>query len=1174
MVSTINTLLRQRAEEQPQQRGYTFLLDGEAQETHLTYQALNRQAQAIATLLQHMGAHGARALLIYPPGLDYIAAFFGCLYAGTIPVPIYPPDPLRLNRTLPRLRAIVADSQATIALTTENLLGVAALLFEQAPDLAALQWCATDTVAPNTEAASASAWRPPEITPESLAFLQYTSGSTGQPKGVMLSHANLLHNLALIHNGFAVTPISRGVIWLPPYHDMGLIGGILQPLYGGFPVVLLSPLDFLKRPLRWLQAITRYRATISGGPNFAYDLCVRKITPEQRATLDLSCWTIAFNGAEPIRPETIDRFASTFAPCSFRRSMFYPCYGLAEATLIVTGGGAEELPVVRHFNTTALERGQAEPVAPDHPQAQPLVSSGRPLTDQQLLIVHPTDRTHCAPGQTGEVWVASPSVAQGYWRQPEVTAAAFQAALIDVELPGATASVKGFLRTGDLGFLLDGELFISGRLKDLIIIRGRNQHPQDIERTAEQRVPALRPGCSAAFAIDIAGEEQLVLVHEVERSTSELEPIAAAVRAAIAEQYELQAYCVCLLAAGSLPKTSSGKVQRHACRADFLDGSLEVVYRSILEHTTSSERADGLTRDALLRLEPPERYARLRDDLQILIAQVLRLEASGLASQQPLTAIGIDSLRAIELQRRLEDHLGLTLPVATFLDGHGIDQIAAQIIETLEDAPRVGPLDAMRPPLLMPTQHKALSAAQERLWFMDQLAPGRTAYSIPITVRLSGSLNIRALGKSLTAIVTRHESLRTTFQKIQSRPVPVIGPPTPPQLLHADLCALPNAKRATHRDTLIAEMTAQPFDLSSDALLRVALVYLATDEHVLVLTMHHIIADGWSIGLFLGELTLFYTAFITDEQPLLPPLPIQYTDFAHAQQQWFQAGGLNAQLAYWQRKLAGAPPILELPTDFPRPVASTLRGAHHFFLVESATHAALEAFSREQGATLYMTLLSAFLILLHSYTKRDDMIIGTDLANRHWAGTECLIGLFVNQLVLRIDLSANPSAQQVLRRVREVALDAYVHPDVPFDRLVEVLKPLRDPSRNPLFQVMFVLENAPLPPLELPGLRLELLEVDSGGAPFDLSLLISQTASGLKGDLRYSTDLFTATTIARMAGQFRLLLKAIVDQPEARLSELRQFLDGTEQRQQSAQAEALRVTRSEKFEQLKRRKSR
>jgi acyl-CoA synthetase (AMP-forming)/AMP-acid ligase II len=486
--------------------------------------------------------------------MDFIAAFFGCLCGGMIAVPSFPPHPGRRTRALARLESIVGNVSPAAILTTSETLPTIEHLFPAGASAPLI--LATDRLAPAEIDDGAERWTRPRITADSLAMLQYTSGSTGDPNGVMLSHANLLHNLEQIRVRFEHGPESRGVIWLPPYHDMGLIGGILQPLYAGFPVTLMSPLHFLQQPLRWLEAIARTRGTTSGGPNFAYELCLERVTAEQREGLDLSSWSVAFVGAEPVRPRTLERFADVFGPCGFRREAFYPCFGLAEATLMVTGGLKAEAPICKGG----------------------LVSAGTSIGGQEIVIVDPESGRRSPPREVGEIWVRGPSVAQGYWRHPELTERTFKAFLVET-------SEGPFLRTGDLGYLKDGELFVTGRLKDLIILCGQNHYPQDVEQTIEQSHVAIRSGGCAAFSVDREGTERLVVVVEVVRAfwrsgatagpQSELPSISQAIRRAVSANHDVWIAEVVLVKPASIPKTPSGKLQRHACRDAFLSGALQ-----------------------------------------------------------------------------------------------------------------------------------------------------------------------------------------------------------------------------------------------------------------------------------------------------------------------------------------------------------------------------------------------------------------------------------------------------------------------------------------------------------------------------------------------------------------------------------------------------------------------
>ncbi len=684
--TTLVDLLRQRAECQADDRAYTFLVDGESEEVHLTYAELDRQARVIGAWLQSQDLKGQRALLLYPPGLDFIATFFGCQYAEVVAVPAYPP---RMNRAPSRLQAIAADAGATVALTTAAVLDRVRPLIDQTSDLKGLRWLSTDGTAHGADQEYERRWQRPQIAGDTLAFLQYTSGSTGTPKGVMLSHSNLLHNSALIAYAFEHSRSSTGVFWLPSYHDMGLVGGILQPLYVGRPNILMSPVAFLQKPFRWLQAISRYRGTTSGGPNFAFDLCVRKITPNQRATLDLSSWTVAFSGAEPVRAETLEQFAETFAPCGFRPEAFYPCYGMAEATLLASGGYKTALPVVRWFDGKSLEADRVVPIAAGESGARALVGCGQTMPEQQMVIADPTQLTRMPAGQVGEVWVSGPSVAQGYWQRTDETEQTFRAYLQDTgEGP--------FLRTGDLGFTHDGELFVTGRLKDLVIVRGGNHYPQDIETTAAKSHPGVQAGWGAAFTVEEDSEQKLVIILEVERrQLAEAAEVIGAVRRDVAREHDLVVDSIVLVRAGSIPKTSSGKIQRRACRDAFLDRSLDVVAEWHRAGSDGPVAAASAPHRGQARLVPtsqdrslgeagephrPEvprgastsnssraaaRGQTLEATAEIVMDVVRSIgkdRAAGLELDSSIVELGLDSLERMEIVATLEDHFGGRLP--------------------------------------------------------------------------------------------------------------------------------------------------------------------------------------------------------------------------------------------------------------------------------------------------------------------------------------------------------------------------------------------------------------------------------------------------------------------------------------------------------------------------------
>ena len=564
--STLVELLRYRASTQPERIAYIFLRDGEIEEARLTYGELDQKARAIAAHLQSLEAKGERGLLLYPPGLDFISAFFGCLYAEVVAIPAYPP---RRNQNLFRLQAIIADSQARFTFTNAALFPTLENQWAKDSELAEMQWVVTDEIDHHLSAN----WQEPTLEKNTLAFLQYTSGSTGTPKGVMVSHHNLLINSAFIDHVWGHDQDSVMVTWLPTFHDMGLIYGVIQPLYKGFLCYMMAPANFVERPLRWLQALSDKKATHSAAPNFAYDLCVRKIPPEKRATLDLSHWRMTLNGSEPVRAEVLKKFAEAFQVSGFKATALCPGYGLAEATLVVTAVSYDSPSYFYPVQANALEKNKIVGATETDSNVQTLVGCGWTTIDTQIVIVNPETLKPCSPEIVGEIWVSGSTIAQGYWGKPQETQETFQAYLADT-------GAGPFLRTGDLGFIKDGELFVTGRLKEIILIRGRNNYPQDIEYTVQNSHPALRPSCGAAFTVEVKGEERLVVVQEVERTwlrKIDIDEVNRAIRKAVVQEYDLQVYAIALIRTGSLPKTSSGKIQRRGCRAKFLEGSLEIL---------------------------------------------------------------------------------------------------------------------------------------------------------------------------------------------------------------------------------------------------------------------------------------------------------------------------------------------------------------------------------------------------------------------------------------------------------------------------------------------------------------------------------------------------------------------------------------------------------------------
>lgn len=673
--SSIVEVLRWRATNQPHETGYVYLKEGRVPEQRVTYSDLDLSARRIALALRGPANPGDRALLFYPSGRDFLAAFFGCLYAGVVAIPLYPP---RANRSLSRLESIIKDSGARLALTqtarADQLTAHLGSLIS--PD--AITVVTTDAL----EMSSAQ-FDGPDPASGDVAYLQYTSGSTSVPKGVMVTHGGLAYNCAYMIDSYGLTAEDTSVTWLPHFHDMGLIEGLLDPLYLGTQVAVISPAQFAQRPLSWLKAISDLGASHSGAPNFAFDLCVSKIKPEQRDELDLSCWESAYCGAEPVRAATMDRFAEYFGPAGFRKSALYPCYGLAEATLMVSGSTRTHPPKVMPADAALLEQGVAVPASPGT-SSRAVVGCGHARGEMQVLIVDPHTLIECSDGTVGEIWVGGPTLPAGYWQNEQATDETFRSHTSDGRGP--------FMRTGDLGFLIDAELYIASRLKDLVIIRGANFYPQDIEWVVETAHPALRPGRGAAFSVEVGDQERLVIAQEIERShrrdgPNELQAVADAIRQVIAGEFDLEVYCVRLLDAGAAPMTSSGKIQRQACRDSFLSGDRsQVLWESRLAPSTGGSqpiRLLPLRRADLAGMHPGERRRALLGYLTQQVAAVLGISVDEIRPDQPLGSLGLDSLNGNELTSALEKALELKLSATMVWNYPTVEQISNHIAEQL-----------------------------------------------------------------------------------------------------------------------------------------------------------------------------------------------------------------------------------------------------------------------------------------------------------------------------------------------------------------------------------------------------------------------------------------------------------------------------------------------------------
>ncbi|MDF5727867.1 MAG: amino acid adenylation domain-containing protein [Rhizonema sp. PD38] len=977
--NTLVDLLRHRALHQPSRAAYTFLQNGNLEAGNLTFEQLDRRARAIAAYLQSLKAGGERALLLYPQGLEFIAAFFGCLYAGVIAIPAPPPDSTRLKRSLPRLQAIALDAGATLVLTTES---IQTQLVENTSHIICefpnVHWLCTKEVADS----KAQEWLQPEINRDTIAYLQYTSGSTSTPKGVMLSHGNLIHHAAYLQNALEYALNSVTVTWMPYFHDYGLVQGTIVPLYTNTPCYLMSPFAFIKRPFDWLEAISRYRGTHSQGPNFAYDQCLRRITPQQRTQLDLSSWQSAGIGAEPISPKVMQDFIQTFAPYGFRAEAFAPGYGLAEATLGVSTSRMGELPVFCTFDAASLQKNQVVEATKHHIQRRTIPGCGSLVGDTKVVIVNPEKLTQCAPDEVGEIWVSDPSVALGYWQRFEETEKTFRAQLQD-------AGEETFLRTGDLGFILDGELFVTGRIKDLIIILGRNYYPQDIELTVERSHKALRFNGGAAFSVEVNGEERLVVVQEIERDQLEnldVSEVVEAIHQAVAEEHELKVYAVVLIKSGSLPKTSSGKIQRHACRNAFLSGTLNVV---------------GWTQNSSNQAEFLHPRTPTEEKIAQIWAECLGLLRVGINDN--FFTLGGNSLLATQIISRLREAYSLEIALGTLFESPTVAQLARTITQLRTSNDKNSSTITL--PTIVPTPEKKyqpfpLTDIQQAYWLGRNQNFDLGNISTHVYIELDcDDLNLPQLNQAWQKLVEHHDMLRAVVLASGEQQILEKVPPYSIEVL--DLrCQLPS-DISEQLEAIRLQMSHEVLPAEQWPLFKIRATRLDEKLTRLHLSFDAIIADAWSM-ILLGQQ---WQQLYENPSTYLPPLEISFRDYVLTELLLKDTPQYQKTQEYWFNR--NLPPAPELPFALHPSSVTKPEFKCHSARLEVQEWQQLKQRATKANLTHSAVLLAAFADVLNYWSKSPNFTINLTLFNRFNFHPQVnqLVGDFTSLTLLEVDHS-------------------------------------------------------------------------------------------------------------------------------------------------------------------------
>ncbi|MBD2520503.1 amino acid adenylation domain-containing protein, partial [Nostoc sp. FACHB-973] len=1019
----------------------------------LTYQELNSRANQLAHYLRSLGV-GADVLvgICVERSIDMLVGLLGILKAGGAYVPLDPEYPTE------RLSFMLEDTQLSVLLTQEKLVN-------KLPDCTACVIC-LDT---NSNLINQQTQNNPKtsIKAQDLAYVMYTSGSTGQPKGVSIVHQSVVR---LVKQTDYVTFSAKEVFLqvAPISFDAATfeIWGCL--LNSGKLVIFPANTPSIDE---LAQVIEQYLVTTLWLTAGLFHLMVDEKIDALKPLRQLLA------GGDILSVSHVQKFRQTVENCQLING-----YGPTENTTFTC---CYQIP-------TSLSPDASVPI-------------GRPIANTQVYILD-QNLQPVPVGVPGELHIGGAGLARGYLNRPELTQEKF--------IPNPFVGGRGageqrgrgeerLYKTGDLArYLPDGNIEYLGRIDNQVKIRGFRIELGEIEAVLSQHEDVQV--CCVIARVDTTGDKRLVAyIVPQPQQTPKVTELRSFLKSKLPE-YMVPAFIVFL---ESLPLTANGKIDRRALPAP--EASSESTEKYVAPRTA------------------------IEEILALIWTQVLKVERVGIHDN--FFTLGGHSLLATQLISRVRTSLKVELPLRSLFAAPTIAQLS-QNIQQLQQQD----LELSAPPILPRVENTELplSFAQQRLWFLDQFEPNSSFYNIPAALRLVGTLSFAALEQSLKEIIQRHETLRTNFITVDGKATQIIQTQSNWKVTVVELKDLSTNSPEIALQQLAQQQALQSFDLASETLIRATLVVLSPTEHVLIVCMHHVVSDGWSMGVFVEELRSLYNAYSIGQPSPLLPLPIQYADFAIWQRGWLQGEVLQKQLNYWQEQLASAPTFLPLPTDRPRPPVQTYHGASVKFALSVELTQKLTQLSQQQGVTLFMTLLAAFDTLLYRYTGQTDILVGTPIANRDRSEIEGLIGFFVNTLVMRTDVSGDPSFEELLPQIREMTLGAYAHQDLPFEMLVEALQPERDLSHTPLFQVMFVLQNAPMSQVELSGLTISHLPIESATAKFDITLAMENTPTGLVGAWEYNTDLFDSSTIERMTGHFVTMLSAIVANPKDRISQL------------------------------------
>ncbi|MBQ4862217.1 amino acid adenylation domain-containing protein [Pseudoalteromonas sp. MMG013] len=1092
----------------PSTLAYEFVKDN-GQVELLNYAQLNNNIKNIAQFLSERTQKGDRVVLMFQPGLEFIQAFFACLYVGLVAVPVYPPSGRKEDWM--KLSTIAKDSGASM------------FVLDKHNQEQANKWLSEESWFVNRnfdiDEGLRTDWVDVQAVQSSLnelAFLQYTSGSTGDPKGVMVSHGNLLANQQFIKEKFAHDSSTTVAGWLPQYHDMGLIGNILQPIYLGTSAVLMSPAAFLQNPIRWLELISSRKISTSGGPNFAYQVCAERITEQQKQSLDLSSWKVAFNGAEPINPKTLALFSEAFAECGFSPRAFYPCYGLAESTLLTTGGEASALPIEVTVCVNALKNNQAVEVSSDSPDAVTVVGCGS-ILDSEACVVNYQTQQLCTEGSVGEIWLRGDSTTLGYWNRSELNEQAYNAKLAE--------SSEAYMRTGDLGFVLRGQLFITGRLKDLIIIRGKNYYPQDIEFAVQQAVRELNISSGACFSVNIDGTEQLVLVNEIKRTELrklDKEACVQRIKLAIRRACGLSLHDVVLTRPNRVLKTSSGKIRRRECKKRYLADDIEYIYRdrqSSVESVSEQVPANQDQSDILQRIIS-------------ILAQVLDISPKALDHTMSISSLGVDSITAVQLQGQFEKQLGLSLQLTDILYGITIQECEQMLINQPQ---RVHSKQVQ----LFDKVHQ-LTDSQLNFWKLQHIHEQEGIYNISVPFEINTGIDPTRLRNAVAALLKRHRILNATYPEVDGQPVERIIDDHLPLTVTDATTWDEDALKSTVR-----EEARKPFNLACEPVLRIHCFLNSNHSSLLHCVLHHIAGDFWSVLVLIKELLELY------ENAGLESNTIQYNELMLSQEHWHDQGLPNAtDFPIWTSKVGGKLNSVPLPVDFARPANFNFQGKTAHFKLEDIDLVAINTYCQTKGTTFFNYLLAIFQLLMHKYTHADKFVLGTPVSRRQGVESENVIGCFVDVKLVPFNYEAEQTFTAYVAELTALMKELLTHRHVTTSRMMESFCEPLDRSADQLFpNVRFVLHKAHTLKgaeafvsgrgnLQFGNFNLCPYPLENDMAQTDLLFTVCEVDGQLNVSINYNTSLFSKERIEMLATLYQSMLNYCTSNINVKLSEV------------------------------------